>query len=301
MRDILVSGIEQSTAKNGKPFAKVDVINSDKTKTTYYLWDNISGFNDLLLLYKVFSINVEDGQYPKILSFEGKAVDNYDDFINFIYPNENYAYMVFDGLIHKVSEPVFVDLLSEIFNDQTTQQKFITWPAAKNYHHAYKYGLLHHSGELVTFIESICENNYYKESINKDLAITGAILHDIGKIFEYSFDGISNIEYAKELYVNSHLSKGAEMVSVAYSKLKENKQYSERDDALIEAVKHIIRSHHLRKDWDAIAEPKTKEAMLVTLADNFSAFFDKYKNAKFDGELGKLDREVLVDFLGGLE
>ena len=74
-----------------------------------------------------------------------------------------------------------------------------------------------------------------------------------------------------------HLSLGSEIIAKNSSGLNKDK---------IEHLKHIIRAHHLRQDWDAVVQPATIEAYLVFVADYMSANLDRFRDTEFDESTG---------------
>ena len=71
------------------------------------------------------------------------------------------------------------------FQDEKTAELFQRAPAAKGFHHIYLGGLLEHTLSVVRLLEKVAE---HYPNLNKDMLITGGILHDIGKIYEFSYN-----------------------------------------------------------------------------------------------------------------
>ena len=286
----LISSAENAIAKNGKPFLKLSALTEEKKNVTLFVWQDIDKFVSNMEKFRVFDISADfEAQFPEVTSFKGLENEPFDQFVEFIYPSEDYADALLTRLIDQIKEPVLLDVVNKIFEDKEVRHKFITYPGAKGYHHAFKYGLFNHSYEALLFVSAICKSEYFGPSLNKQIALTGALLHDIGKVDEYTFDGIAGIDYARELYLATHCSTGAEKVAVAFEKCKEVKEYSKEDSEKVEAVKHIIRSHHLNQEWGAACkQPVTLEAYLVFLADYYSAAFYKGTHVEFKEELDNL-------------
>ena len=126
------------------------------------------------------------------------------------------------------------------------------------------------------FILNLSKSNLYP-MIDYQIALEGALLHDICKIDEYNYGLLQATEVTAAYHLGGHLSMGAELVA----------SYSQGlDKAKIENVKHIIRSHHYKKEWGAVVEPVTLEAILVYLADTWSANVNKFINCDFNSETG---------------
>ena len=286
---ILVESIEKATAKTGNEFLKVSCVGEDKSKRVLYLWDSVNvfenSFNSGDRIYECMFGG--DANFPKITSFE-KAIGTPNEFYSFIYPDENYAMQVYLSLKSSISDEFLSALIETVMSQPHLDSDVLTYftviPAAKAFHHDFRYGLLRHTHEVMSFVSRVCESDLYKNSIDRQVLLTGALLHDVGKVFEYSFDGINSASYGtdsviNQIYLGSHLYKGAEMVATAYEKLVSQKPEFKTNINYLktEHVKHIIMSHHLQQEWGAIPkQPKTLEAFLVFEGDYFSAAFGKF-------------------------
>lgn len=289
----LCESIEKGTAKTGNAFLKVSCVSETKEKKLYYLWDSVQLFEESFNAgTKIYDFNVtEDPNFPKITSFSG-AEGNVLDFYEFIYPNDGYSMQVLESLILSISDSFYNRLIQTVFGMagtngfSTLKETFSVIPAAKAYHHDYRYGLVRHTHEVMSFVSRVCDADLFKGSIDRELCLTGALLHDIGKCFEYQFDGLNSADYGStkeinQLYLSSHLYKGAELIAVAYEKMKsvDASLDTEVNALKIEHLKHIVLSHHLQRDWGAVPkQPQTLEAYLVFLGDYFSAAFGKFSS-----------------------
>jgi len=157
-------------------------------------------------------------------------------------------------------------LLQAFFHDQKTAELFQRAPAAKGFHHIYLGGLLEHTLSVVRLLEKAAD---HYPGLNKDMIITGGILHDIGKIYEFSYDTI--IDYSDEGRLIGHIVMGVEMI---------NKKIATIDDfppQLALELRHIILSHHGEFEYGSPKRPKTLEALVVHYIDDLDAKFNAYK------------------------
>jgi len=153
--------------------------------------------------------------------------------------------------------------LKQILNKLIMENpKFFSWPAATAVHHAYPGGLAKHSLSVCNIALKLWEN-YKGENIDRDLIISGALLHDIGKLFEYNQDG-SRTKIG-DLY--GHPFIGAEMISNAAKELNLN-IFSSIE---IVILTHIVLTHHGELEFGAVAYPQTLEAVIVSQADTIDA------------------------------
>jgi 3'-5' exoribonuclease len=104
--------------------------------------------------------------------------------------------------------------------------------------------------------------NHYN-GINRDLLITGGILHDIGKIYEYSYDSI--FDYSDQGRLIGHIVIGIEMLDAKIAALGE---FPER---LAMELRHLILSHHGTQEFGSPKRPKTLEALIVHFIDDLDA------------------------------
>ena len=105
-------------------------------------------------------------------------------------------------------------LLDEIFTDEM-YRAYCQAPAAKGFHHNYIHGLLEHSVSVCRVADAIADQ--YPD-VNRDLLMTGAILHDIGKTIE--FDYITAIDYSDPGRLLGHIVLGEKIVADAIARLE---------------------------------------------------------------------------------
>jgi len=164
-------------------------------------------------------------------------------------------------------------LLEEFLGDSEFMEKFKTAPGAMFYHHACIGGLLEHTLGVIKICETLCEIH---PSLDRDLIITGAILHDIGKIHEFKIT--TNIKVSEYGMLRGHVSIGEEMV---IEKIKKIENFPE---LLKSKVIHLIISHHGKMEHGAIKTPQFPEAAAIYLADLCDSQLTQYIRIKKDTE-----------------
>jgi len=191
-------------------------------------------------------------------------------------------------------------LLRSIFIEDTRRAKaFMEYPAALNNHHAFRHGLLHHTLEVTDMVAAIADRQqrWGGQPLHRDLAITGALLHDIGKLdemeeqdFSYTISGSGSLL--------GHIMQGSFYVLRKIVKLRNTMLFSER---LEEMVLHMICSHHGQGIWGAPKPPMTAEAILVHMADKASADLYYMEDAKKLAASGQsiVKQSKLDDGFGG--
>lgn len=150
-------------------------------------------------------------------------------------------------------------LLKEIFGNKQTLNLFISSPAAKSWHHNYAGGLLEHTLAVTKICAFACE----LYPVDRDLVLTGAILHDLGKIYEY--DSAIGIDFSDEGRLIGHFVIVDRMITENASKVdlfpKE----------LLMKLRHMVLAHHGEYEKGSVRLPQTLEAHLLHLADNMDA------------------------------
>lgn len=138
----------------------------------------------------------------------------------------------------------------------------LTWPAAFRLHHAVRGGLLMHTLSIVKLCEGVCEVYPF---VNRELLITGAMLHDIAKTIEYSVSSVGTATgYTIEGNLIGHLVKGAMLVDRACEELSVSKE-----KAML--IEHMLISHHSEPEYGAAVRPMFLEAELLSELDNMDA------------------------------
>jgi 3'-5' exoribonuclease len=150
-------------------------------------------------------------------------------------------------------------------------------PAAKYYHQAYRHGLLEHCLSVAQGVSAMAATF---PGIDRDVAVTGALLHDVGKVDSYEVRG-GSIELSDAGRIQGEIALGYYLV----------RREVERIDGFppdtAEAVLHIILSHHGRLEHGSPVLPCTREATLVHMIDNLGGTlgsFDRIEKTLADGE-----------------
>lgn len=164
--------------------------------------------------------------------------------------------------LSSVTAPPLKSLLETIF-DPEFMVGFSRATAARTIHHAYGGGLLEHTLEVIIYCSKICE--IQGEVINSDLLVTGAALHDIGKIWEYDQECLSFSHTEDGRLLGGHVILGYDFLR---QQIAEVKDFPKK---LARQLLHMILSHHGHKEWGAVEEPHTVEAMALHYADLMSA------------------------------
>lgn len=186
---------------------------------------------------------------------------NYADFLPTTSANVEELQGELFATIDSIQDVFFKRLIEHVFNDDVTLEAFLRAPAAKNFHHAYIGGLLEHTVGVAKLCDTVAAN--YPGRINRSLLISGALLHDIGKIREFSYS--KTIDYSTEGRLIGHLVLGYEMT------LKAATELGNIPDEVTLQLTHLILSHHGSYEFQSPRKPKTLEALLLHLCDDADA------------------------------
>jgi 3'-5' exoribonuclease len=190
-------------------------------------------------------------------------------------------------LLATVQDPQLADLLDRFFGPRSEiWGRFRDAPAAKTYHQAYRHGLLEHT---VSVAQAVSAAANFFPGIDREVALTGALLHDIGKIEAYNDD-----PFAIDLTDAGRLQ--GEIPLGYYRVRRQIEDLPGFDPGLAQAVLHIILSHHGSLEHGSPVVPATREAVLVHMIDNLGGrlgSFDRLERELRDGEAwSRFDRAL---------
>jgi len=240
----------------------------DKTgKVDAKVWEltkDIQDFNEGdMIKIDATATSYQNGMQLKINKLRRSQEGEYvlEDYIPTTEKNVADMYGKIVAIVNSIETPHLKTLLENILIKNEAQAAALkSHSAAKAMHHSYMGGLLEH----ILAVAEICDfmASRYKY-VNRDLLLTGALLHDIGKIYELS--PMPQNEYTDDGQMLGHIIIGVEMVVVETMKI-ENFPHQ-----LASLVKHLIISHHGEYEYGSPKLPYTAEAMLLHYADNMDA------------------------------
>jgi len=138
-----------------------------------------------------------------------------------------------DRLVGEVTDPHLSALLDVLLSEQSFREIFFKAPAAKMYHHACIGGLLEHSLAVTNLCQHLCDRH---PELNRDLLLTAALLHDVGKAFAY--ESTAGFNLTDEGRLVGHVVEGALIVSEAVVRVKGF------PSGLRVALLHAVLAHH---------------------------------------------------------
>jgi len=212
----------------------------------------------------------DDGSFQATISSIVKATPlDYSDYLPHSKEDLNELMRILKEKIESVKSHYLKSLLEALFNDPTLVEKFKRAPAATKVHQPYIGGLLEHTLKVVTICEAITE--IYPE-IERDFLITAALIHDIGKIREYSYEQV--IDHTDEGRLLGHITLGLEMIE---QKIKGIPEFPSNLELML---KHTILSHHGHLEFGSPKLPSILAAIALHYADEMEAKISGFLNIK---------------------
>ena len=273
---LLVRDVEMRRRRDGSEFLKLTL--GDRTGTVAGVaCDGLTEFRELCHAGEVlwfvgrYSVHPRFGGQLEIDRVRPADPDEYCDEDLIEGPTRDVDQMETDlrELLGTIQNAHLRRLLNLVFRPGSAMwARYRVAPAAKHYHQAYPHGLLEH---CLTVAQAVSSISATFPGIDRDVAVTGALLHDIGKLETYDVEGgaISMSDHGR-LYGE---------ISIGYYLVR---RLIERIDGfppeVEQAVLHIILSHHGSLEHGSPVVPCTREATLVHMIDNLG------------GRLGSFDR-----------
>jgi 3'-5' exoribonuclease len=190
-------------------------------------------------------------------------------------------------LIETVRNPWLRRLLDALIGEHSSLwERFRRAPAAKYYHQAYVHGLLEHSLSVGQAVSAVSGSF---PGVDRDLAVTGALVHDIGKVEAYASDPVA-IDLSDDGRLLGEIPLGYYTIRTAIERLEGF------PPELGRAVLHIVLSHHGALENGSPVVPCTREATVVHAIDNLGGklgSFDRLEKGLQDGETwSRFDRAL---------
>jgi 3'-5' exoribonuclease len=195
------------------------------------------------------------------------------------------------GMVAGMANPHLRALLQAFLDDEALARMYKTAPAAKHVHHAFLGGLLEHVLSVCHLSRMAAAHYSY---IDPDLLLTGAVLHDVGKVAELTYD--RSIGYSTEGQLLGHIIIGLRLLN---DKLQRLPDFPPKLRVLVE---HLIVSHHGELEFGSPKTPLFPEAMLLHHLDNLDSKMecmrslvakDRHVDGCWTGYSASLDRSVL--------
>ena len=284
----LVGNCTQGTNKSGSPYLNIEIrdssgqMNAKKWEVYDEDYDTFVTGNIVELLIEVIKYN--DSLQAKVINAKQVSADNVDvaRFIKAPPVKKEELIERFNKLVNSVQDKDCKALLNYFI--KKFGEKIYVSPAAASVHHEFSSGLLMHSVSVAEHVDYFAK---YYPNINRDLAVTGSLLHDFGKMIELS--GPAVYKYTTEGRLLGHISIMCGELRIAAKELNITSEVP----TLLE---HIVLSHHGQLEFGSPILPLTKEALLISMVDNLDSkmlvvekAYEETKEGEFTQKIFALD------------
>ena len=284
----LVDAISIKVSRTGKEY--MQGVLRDKTGSIRFVRWNLDDFTvdipNMSVVYVEFEVSSFNGEIEatvqRMYAVSLSDVKNLDDLLET--PPESIESMKREiaETVKNMNDHDYASVVTEIMKSEVID-KFKMIPGGKFYHHAMPGGLLMHTLGVLRTAKAIA-TAYPIGIINEDLLYAGAILHDIGKVYEFETNNIGLVsEYTSEGNLEGHIYMGAKMVGDVCDRL----QIPAEKSMLLQ---HLILSHHGEPEMGSPVVPQTVEAFILHEADVIDATVFKYKAEYTTCQPGKVIR-----------
>lgn len=255
-----------SQKKDGKSYLNLTL--ADKSGSfKAVVWDNVDEISNQVASGDYIRVKGTLSEYRGTLQLPVKSATRAEaenlepaDFLPVTNRNVDAMIERLQQITQTIKKPCFQELIMLFWADSELVRLFKTAPAAKKMHHSYLGGLLEHTLSMAILVDKIA--GHYT-GVDRDLLLTGAILHDIGKIREFEFS--TRIDYTTEGRLLSHIVIGLQIID---EKIRMIPDFPEEQAVLL---KHLVVSHHGVREFGSPELPKTIEAVLLNYIDEIDS------------------------------
>jgi 3'-5' exoribonuclease len=262
--------------KNGKPY--MNLILMDKSgEVEARLWDDVTqhigqAVRDTFVWVEGRCQTYQGRRQVVVQKLQVLREDSVDE-KEYLPENELDADVLYEKLmtyVESMSDPYYKALaIAVLKEDPEIVDRVKRAPAARSIHHAYKTGLLEHVVSITGLLDGVAK--HYGKYLDRDLLFLGGFFHDIGKIWELSYERLT--EYTTEGQLIGHLVMGVELVDRKIRELEalEGKLPGRFPEEKKLLVKHLILAHHGKLEYGSPKEPHCLEALVVHMIDDLDS------------------------------
>ncbi len=183
--------------------------------------------------------------------------------------------------LNSIDNEIILAITKTILNKYS--EKYMSYPAATQNHHAYLSGLSYHTVTMLQLADKLLELYSY---LDKDYLYAGILLHDFAKVIELSDSKAP--EYTLEGKLIGHLVIGDEIILEVARELN----YQDKEETLL--LRHMVLSHHGRKEWGSPQRPMIPEAEALHFIDNIDSKFEAIRENYENTEVKKWTKRISV-------
>ncbi len=268
----------QAMARNGKPYMTLKLM--DRTgEIEARVWDRVDEFARLFEKNDFLHIsgrgNLYMGKMQLVVQQLRKVAEENIDLADFLPVSKRPVAEMreeLDQLLASMNDGPMRRLLGVFFDDSDFFRLYSRAPAAKGMHHVFIGGLLEHSLAVAALA---CDVAQRYAQVDRDLLIAGALLHDVGKIGELSYE--RSFDYTDEGKLVGHIVMGVEMIE------ERSRTIPDFPRQQVMLLKHLLLSHHGQYEYGSPKRPKMLEAVILNFIDDL--------DSKINGIQTHIDKE----------
>lgn len=265
-------------AKNGKPYMTLKLMDRSG-EVEGRIWDRVDQLSERFAKDDFIQLTAKASVYlgkMQLVIQDLRPIDEGEvdlaDFLPVSKRNQDDMRAELDSLLSSLENPHISALLRSFFDDPDFFARYRRAPAAKGMHHVYLGGLLEHSLAVSALA---CDVAARYPQINRDLLISGTLLHDVGKVEELSYQ--RSFDYTDEGKLLGHIIIGVQMIEDRIRTLPDFPR------ELATMIKHLLLSHHGQYEFGSPKRPKFLEAVVLNFIDDL--------DSKINGVLSHIDKE----------
>ena len=276
----LLQGVVRRTTKDGRPYL-LFLLRDKKGQVNAVFWsvpDYVDGWakDGAVALVTGRVVSYKDSLQVTVTDLNPAPSPDMGDFLSSSRRSEEDMVKELKQQIKSLQEP-WRTLTDHLLLNEDFLPKFASSPAARTMHHAFIGGLLEHTLSMATMADYMSEHYPY---VNRSLLIAGALLHDMGKVHEYSIEG--EFAFSDDGRLVGHIIRAITMVETAAAELNNLTPEQVRE------IVHLIASHHGTLEFGSPVTPKTLEAILLHQIDlldsRVQGYFDYLESDDSDGD-----------------
>ena len=245
--------INVTTETNETVIVRIEQGKKIELNKVYFFETNSIDFKDKIHLeaYQfsaIENIDVEDKKREKLMKF----------FYDYAPIQITEIKKDIDQVLSMIENIIIKSVTESIYNRY--KNDFYLYPAASKFHHAYISGLAYHTHSMIKLADGFIKVYPF---LNKDLMMSGILLHDICKIFE--FTSYENSEYTIKGKLIGHISMGVNLIHEVAKELG----FEDSEEVML--LEHILLSHHYYGNFGSPKKPNIAEALMIHFIDNIDS------------------------------
>jgi 3'-5' exoribonuclease len=306
---VLVKRSELEQGKTGKAY--LSLILMDQTgEVDGRVWDSVADMANILVRDALVNVRAKVQVYQgrKQVVVKGAELLREDQVdLGWFLPKSKVDFekewSALKSYIQSMECPFYRGLCEAVFlENEEVRKRLKKAPAAKSMHHAYEAGLIEHIVSVLGILDRISQ--HYGKKVDRDLLLLGGFFHDIGKIWELSYERTT--DYTTEGRLLGHLVMGIELIERTIQMLDSMPGRLPAPFPIEKKLlaKHMVVAHHGKLEYGSPKEPQVLEALIVHMVDDLdskvNAIYEFLATDPTAGEWSSLHKQFGRYFYKGL-